>query len=379
MRVGINGLTIKPSISGGIEYYFFNLIDELAKMDLRNEYIIFANRENYKRIALKNENFRWVYINVSGLDWIKKYFMEQFYLPILAARLKIDVLHSPSYTWPIMGNVSGVVTICDALYKIFPKFMDLKKVLMMRILIPISIYRCKKVLTISKSSRKDIVKYLRVDPDKVWVTPLALDKELGSKDKPKNYEVESILKKYNIAQPYIFNVGGLGRHKNPELLLRGLNLLIERHKMDDISLVIAGRDYGIRKSLERMISELGLERNVHILGYVDRYDLPALYAGCLVYVSTSYYEGFGLTILEAMALGAPVIASDLSAHSEAAGDAAMLIRPYDAEELAECIAKIRNDVEIRKVLISKGYQRVKDFSWKNCARITMEAYRQVLE
>ena len=376
MKIGINLLAINPGISGGIEYYAFNLIDALSKIDFLNEYYVFLNRESFGKTKCKADNFHLININVDGQNKIGRIVYEQIYFPIIAVKFKLKVLHSLTYTWPVLANVAGLVTICDMLYKTYPGFISYPKLVFWRFLVPISVYRCRKVLTISENSKKEIIKNLRIEPNKILVTPLALDKELANTDRASDVEIARTCEKYCIRRPYFLNVGGIGEHKNPLLLVKGLKQVHGLPEMRDISLVITGRDYGARNAIEEMVKSLGLKDYVCLPGYVSRQDLPAIYSGAFAYVSPSYYEGFGLTILEAMGFGTPVIASGETAIPEVAGGAAILIKPNDSEQLAEFLYKIRMNEGIRNKLVMRGYERVKEFSWEKCARLTMEAYEQ---
>ena len=376
MRIGVNVLAIKPNTSGGIEYYIYNLIRALAKMDSRNEYILFVSRDNYDTINHCNTNIKKISINVKSNQMIKRIFLEQIYLPILARQFRIDVLHSPTYTWPVLANVPGVVTVCDMLYKILPDAIRPVKILFWRLFIPISIFRCRRVLTLSENSKRDIIRFLNVRGDKISVSPLALDIELTKRNNPSEREIERVCKKYSLKRPYFLNVGGMGKHKNPIMLVHCLKKMKKRLELEDISLVITGKDYGSRKDVEEAAAALDLQKNVFLPGYVDREDLPGIYAGAFAYVSPSYHEGFGLTILEAMSFGTPVVISDRSALPEVARNAAEYINPNDPTQLAESLYRIKTFPGLRNEMINRGYERLKDFSWEKCARITMEAYEQ---
>ena len=376
MKIGINLLAINPGISGGIEYYASNLIDALKKIDSKNEYYVFLNRDSYSKMNCEGKNFHAIKINVDARNRIGRIIYEQLYFPFMVIKHRLKVFHSLTYTWPVLANVAGLVSICDMLYKKYPGFLSYPKLVFWRILVPISAYRCRKVLTISESSKREIVNNLRLTPKKILVTPLALDEWLANTGRANDIEIARTCEKYCIRRPYFLNVGGIGGHKNPLLLVKGLKQAHKLPEMRDISLVITGRDYGARNSIEELVKDLGLNDYVCLPGYVSRGDLPAIYSGAFAYVSPSYYEGFGLTILEAMAFGTPVIASGETAIPEVAGGAAVLIKAEDPDQLADCLFNIRMNDGIRNELIMKGYARMKEFSWEKCARLTMEAYEQ---
>lgn len=143
-----------------------------------------------------------------------------------------------------------------------------------------------------------------------------------------------------------------------------------------LNLIITGNDYGGKREIESEALRLGVSGCVYLTGYVPREDLPALYSGAEVYVSPSYLEGFGLTVLEAMNFGTPVIISDRGALPEVGGGAVLVVSPEDYEQIADAINTVVSNAKVKEELIRLGFSRVKDFSWERTARLTLEAYRE---
>ena len=375
MKVGINLMAFLPGVSGGIEFYIRNLLISLAQLDTENEYYLFTNRDNHHTFAFNQANFHRVRSDVGARPQVARIAWEQVYLPVMASKLRLDVLHSPSYTWPVLSKVPGVVTICDMLYKVYPESIGEPKLTFWRLFVPWSAKRCRKVLTISEHSKQDIVRHFHITPERVVVTPLALDKQLDSLRQPTEQEIAQACVKYGVRRPYILNVGGVGRHKNPISLVRALDALHRRPATKTLALVIAGNDYGAKKEIESAVAALDLGEFVCLPGYVAREDLPALYAGALAYASPSYFEGFGLTLLEAMAYGTPVVTSDRSSLPEVAGDAAFIVNPDDLNQLTDALYQLASNSQCREEMIWRGFRRVEAFSWERTARLTLEAYR----
>lgn len=379
MRIGIDLLPLKPRVSGGIEFYIRNLLKAISKIDEENEYYIFTNLDNHNSFNIKNKNFHLHRVNIKAHPQVYRIMWEQIFLPIKASQLKLDLLHSPFYTYPIFCKIPGTVTICDMLYKVNPKSIGEPKLTYWKLFVPMSVKKCKKVITISEHSKKDIIKYFKINPQKVVVTPLALDLDMENVNKMdlKKNKIEEICLKYGIKEPYILNVGGIGKHKNPFSLIRVIKVLNERGIIGPLSLVITGNDYGIKRKIEIEIKKLGLEKYVYLPGYVERKDLPLLYTGAIIYASLSYFEGFGLTPLEAMAYGTPVVVSNCASLPEVVGDAAIIVDPDDIGKIEEAFLKIILDGSFRKELIYKGYKRVGEFSWDKTARLTIKTYQEV--
>ncbi|GAC1538783.1 MAG: glycosyltransferase family 1 protein [Herpetosiphon sp.] len=374
MNIGINLLAFLPGISGGIEFYARNLLTTLVVNDPQNNYFAFTNRDNHDTFNLHQSNFKRVRVNTGARPQFKRILWEQLYLPVLARRFRLDVLHSPSYTWPILATVPGIVTICDMLYKEYPDSIGQPKLAFWRLFVPWSAARCKKIITISEASRQDILKYLRVPPEKVVVTPLALDRRLDVNTRPTPEMIAATCGKYGIRTPYVIDVGGVGNHKNAATLVNALALVKKRPGTEDLGLVITGNDYGTRRQLELAISAADLQQHVSLPGYVAAEDLPALYSGALLYASPSYFEGFGLTILEAMSFGVPVVVSNRASLPEVAGEAALVVDPDDVSRLADVIYEVAMNHSSRNALIERGYRRVAAFSWEETARLTLAAY-----
>jgi len=176
--------------------------------------------------------------------------------------------------------------------------------------------------------------------------------------------------------PYILAVGTLQPRKNFPRLIHALARL--RSRGYDIDLVIAGSHGWLTESIRDAIIETKLEERVHLLGYVDDKDLPALYAGAACFAFPSLYEGFGIPILEAMAYGTPVVTSNVSSMPEVAGDAALLVDPYDIEAITDALQHLIEDQALRDALIKRGSERASYFTWESSARQLQQIYMDVL-
>jgi glycosyltransferase involved in cell wall biosynthesis len=379
MRIGINLLALYPNISGGIEFYIRNLLDVLFEIDRSNEYVLFTNQDNHCTFAYKWPNVKNVLCGVSARPQWKRIAWEQCFLPSCAKKYRLDLLHSPTYTWPVRARIPGVVSILDMLYCVHPDSISQMKLAFWRVFVPWSARRCCKILTISESSKQDIVRYLGVSPEKVVVTPLALDRLLDVGNQPAAEEIKGICAKYRIRKPYLLHVGGVGKHKNPQVLVKALAILRERAGTEEMTLVITGNDYGPAEGIRSHAISYGLDGFVHLPGYVARQELPSLYAGAFAYVTPSMFEGFGLTVLEAMAFCTPVVISDRASLPEVAGHAALTADPERPDRIADAIYRIAVEPGLRQDLITRGKRRIKEFSWKRTAQLTLETYRQVAD
>jgi len=233
-----------------------------------------------------------------------------------------------------------------------------------------------KVISVSQSSKRDIVRYLNIPPDKIEVIYNAVSNIF----KPMNglNLKDQLRTKFGVSGDYLLYVGNLMPHKNLKRLIYAFYRLRRKLKKD-YNLVIVGEGIPHYRELRVLANDLGLKDNVIFLGFIAKKWLPILYNEAKVFVFPSQYEGFGLPPLEAMACGTPVITSNTSSLPEVVSDAGLLIDPYNVEELIEAMERCLTDDNLRAELIEKGLQRVKLFSWERTAQRTLEIYQTILE
>lgn len=293
---------------------------------------------------------------------------------------EIDLVHYPAFapyflTLPLLLKKKFIVTIHDLTPLVFPQayppgvkgriiFEAQKRLLRI----------ASRIITDSQNSKQDIVKYLKYPEDKIDVIYLAAANQVKIiTDKTK---LNNLTKKYNLPHEFILYVGDVNYNKN----LLGL---VNACRLAKTSLVIVGKqavekDFDVDNIENQPLIELNKitrgSRDVFKLGFVDEEDLSGLYSLASVYCQPSFYEGFGLSILEAMACGCPVVTSNLSSLPEVAGEAALQINPYRVDEISQSIKKILNEEAIRNRLIKLGYQQAKKFNWSTTAKKTTESY-----
>lgn len=293
------------------------------------------------------------------------------------ARSKPDVIHFTKSAIPWRKLAPTVVTVHDVIPLFFPDSQAILQRLFWPGALKHAVLQSEHVITVSEASKRDIVEYFQISPEKITVTPEAVDLE-KFKIQGSKFKVEE--------KPYILFVGTRDMRKNVPLLIRAFARISDEvpHK-----LVIAGRQALKHGDDKRQAQELGLGERIRWLDFVPKEGLPALYAGADLFVWPSAYEGFGLPPMEAMASGVPVIVGNGGALPEVVGSAGEIVsfsetklreRTWDMlfeEALAERILAVLEDASKRRTMISLGLERVKQFSWKRVAEKTLEVYKRV--
>jgi glycosyltransferase involved in cell wall biosynthesis len=291
-----------------------------------------------------------------------------------ARRLKLDIVHDPTGVMPLMLTATArAVTVHDALPYVSARASTCLEWFIYRAWLPLALRTADAILTDSEQSREDIVRHLPVSPDRVVVVPLAADRRFRPMEAA---VVEPILREHSVTRPYILYVGALKSRKNVPRLLEAFALL--RQGSTRWKLVIVGAREWRLSPIFDTVQRLKLEPHVHFTGYVTGEHLPALYAGADLFVFPSLYEGFGLPVLEAMACGTPVVTSSTSSLPEVAGDAALLVDPYNVDELAGAMRRVLEQPEAAQGLRERGLARAAQFSWDRTARETIAVYERVM-
>ncbi len=293
-------------------------------------------------------------------------------LPAVAHRLRLDLLHSPYFVKPYLGlPCPSVVTIYDLIGLRFPRTLSWRGRLLYRASMAMAARTAAAVITISESARADLTQRYGLPAGRLAVTPLAA--EAHFRPRPA-HEVAAVRARYALAEPYVLYVGSNKPHKNLVALAQAWEQVKGRGgAAAGHVLVFAGHEDRKHPELRRFVAARGLESSVRFLPDVADADLPALYSGAEIFAFPSYYEGFGLPPLEAMACGAPVLCADASSLPEVVGDAALMVAPTPSA-LAEGLGRMLGSPELRRELGARGRRRAREFSWRRTALGTLRVY-----
>ncbi len=287
-----------------------------------------------------------------------------------------DVFFSPTHYAPRFSPVPTVMSVMDLSYLYFPDLFKKSDLMQLQSWTAYSVKKAKRVLTISNSSRDDIIKEYGVESDKVTTIYPGIKDTLSLV--PHVYGMNELESKYGISKKFVLFVGTLQPRKNIARLIEAFSTLkTQDAKLKGLELVIVGKKGWLYEDILAAPQRLGVEDRVKFLEGVTDEELAIFYKNALCCVLPSLYEGFGLPVLEAMQHGCPVITSNVSSLPEAGGDAALYVDPENVTDIAEKIEKLVNDEKLRHELVEKGYRQVKKFSWEKTAKETLKVLEDV--
>jgi|WetSurMetagenome_2_1015567.scaffolds.fasta_scaffold00244_11 glycosyltransferase involved in cell wall biosynthesis len=360
-RFGYDSETGLPRRVGSSEYCF-QLLLNLNKIDRKNNYIIYLPEKPTPDLPEEAQN--WHY-KVVGPRWM--WTLVGLSLEFLLRRSKPDVFFSPTHYLPIFTPAKTVISILDVSFLKFPELFKKSDLNQLTKWTKYSADKASMVFTISEASKGDIIKSYEIPDDMVVITYPGI-KEIFN-DKQRILNMDEIKKKYGVVNEYVLFVGTLQPRKNVSRLIEAFSKL----NKPNLDLVVVGKKGWNFEEILAAPKKFGVENKVKFLDFVSDEDLPAFYRNALCFALPSLYEGFGLPVLEAMKYGCPVIISKISSLPEAGGDAALYVDPKNADDIKNKLEIIINDKELRKLLIQKGYEQTKKFSWEKTARETLKA------
>lgn len=372
MRIGIDGRAAKWYRGTGIGTYTYQLIKCLNNIDSINNYLLFMP-ENFKGDIWLKKNFKLN--NAPQNDKIN--FWEEIIIPNIIKNNKIDLYHVPQngVGLPIDKNCRFIITLHDVIPYRMPETVSSRYLKIFSEYIPKIVPLCDGIITVSNFSKKDIVKSFNFPEDKIYVTHLASEDIYKPMDKRISRYVAR--KYYSITEDYILYVGGFSPRKNILGLIDSFSKLITSYKKP-LFLVIAGKKGASYAIYKERTEKLNISDKVLFPGFISIEHLPYIYNAAELFVYPSFYEGFGLPPIEAMACGIPVITSNTTSLPEVVGKGALLIDPLNRDDLCEAMLKVLSDNTLKNKLIYSGIKRASELSWKKTIRNTINIYNKIM-
>lgn len=352
---------------GGIWVYTVNLLTELIRIDKKNEYFFLYRSKDQKGQFPPSGN-----VQERVLPAPNKLWWDQISVPRLAKREGLDLIFNPKLTVPLVTRCKTIQVMHGAEQFAVPEVFKLSDRIYFTIANRLYCKKASAVITMTHMGASDIVQYMGADPDKVFAISESYNERCHQADEASKRLVKQ---KYNLPDRFILFVGGISPLKNFGNLLRAFHSLSKTdspHKL----VVVGFKRWRYSDDL-RLVEQLGLRDLVVFTDFIADEDIPGIYSLAELFVFPSLYEGFGMPVLEAMACGCPVITTKTGCSPEVAGGAAVLVDPYDPEEIYKAIEEVLGSSELRRELVEKGLQRSRDFSWKKCAAETLGLFESV--
>jgi glycosyltransferase involved in cell wall biosynthesis len=372
MRIAIDA-RIAHYTGAGIGQYTIHLARALARVDTANQYVLLQSRKDRRTLVEEPHVQRQTILTPSHHRWEQELLRAEFRLRPALRRLPIDLLHSTDFIPPLrVRHFRSVITVHDLAFLRWPHFLTEDSARYYG-QVDAAVERADHIIAVSESTKSDLVKLLGAPRSKITVVYEAADPLYRPLDRAK--ALASIRNKFPLPEEFILFVSTIEPRKNIATLLRAYRRLLDAYKVS-AGLVLAGATGWLADQVFETVEQLDLQRHVTFLGRVQNGDLLYLYnlARCLAH--PAYYEGFGLTPLEAMACGTPVVVSNVSSLPEVVGDAALLIDPNSDEELAVALHRLLTDEALAAGLREKGLARARTFSWERTAEQTLAVYQR---
>jgi Glycosyltransferase len=421
MLIGIDASRANRTHKSGTEWYSFYLIKYFARLDSANQFILYTDqplspdladlrsldflppnkdsepeydKDGYQKIKSPHHNFK-----AKVLRWPLAYFWTLGRLSLWMISHRPDVLFVPAHGIPLIRPKKTVNTIHDVAFKRETKVYEDNKLgpqkgrgrrlinFFVRLFTlgkyganstdylnwstEYSLKHSDKIITVSQFTKDEIVKLYRLKDEKIKVIHNGFNDRLYKKINDEK-KIEEVLSRYGLTRPYFLYVGRLEKKKNTPLLIEAFVKFKHYNETRPEKLALIGdASFGFDE-IKYIVHEFGLQDEVVMPGWAREEDTPYIFNGALSYILPSLHEGFGITLLQALACGVPAIASDLPVLREVADGAALFFNPHDKEDVAIVMAKIATDEKLRAELTAKGLIRAKEFSWEKCARETLK-------
>ena len=369
MHIAIDAHSVGAQLAGN-ETYAVNLIEALAEIDQSNQYTLYVTKPS----AADRFTNRWPNFTVKRTLPHTPLVRIPLTLSAELRRNPVDVLHV-QYTAPPLAPCAVVATIHDLSFEHLPETFNRRSRAQLRLTVRRTARNAAQILTLSEFSRQDVIETYGIDPDRVAVTPAAAPAQF----QPVTNEIKlrRIRATYGIERDYILALGSIQPRKNLVRLINAYSSLWkQRQDFSMPQLVIAGKRGWLEGETMRAAELSAAANDIRFTGYVAESALPALFSSAICFAYPSYFEGFGLPVLEAMQCGTPVIAGNRTSLPEVAGDAAVLVDPFEETAIANALRELIEKPDRCSDLRVKGIERARAFSWRTTAQLTLQAYER---
>ncbi len=383
MKIGLDISAVTTGKATGIETYTRAFLKTLSQLESRGHtYYIFTTKNNSELLTGLPDFIRPMWLPGSNEHRWLRVTMQQVLLPRIARQANLDIVNFQS-------NLASLLLPCVSVLhiKTLHHFQESQSIpwnqrLVRRLLYKPSAIRANIIIANTENTKRDICKYLRITDDRVVIIPEGVDTDIFRPlKKIETAKMTKTLRNYSVKNPYVLFVSTLFPYKNASTLIRAFAKMVSNKSLNRYILVVVGADSnGHLKELQNLASCLGIEERVNFVGHIsDRSTIRYFYAGADLFAYPSRYETFGLTVLEAMACGTPVVASNATSLPEVVGDAGILVDPLNVEAMANALTDVLTKRVLRQEMCERGLNRTKQFSWQETVRKTIDVYEQAVK
>lgn len=371
MKIGFDARCLEEENISGVGEYALELLKNILEIDSSNQYIIFSNswrQKNKRHFSWLNEYPNAELKRFSYPNKILNFCFWYFNWPKIDKIVGgADIFFAPNINFlSVSDGCRLVTTFHDLSFERYSLFFPLKTRLWHKFFVsPRKIARTsEKLIAVSESTKKDLEEIYRVENEDIEAIPHGISQDFRVMDK-NNQKLLAIQKKYGLPKKFILYLGNIEPRKNISSIIASCKYIISKNpKLSEYKLALAG-------NISPFCEDLIEKEDIKTCGYIEREDRPYVYNLASLFVYPSFFEGFGLPVLEAMACGTPVITSNNSSIPEVAGDAAILIDPNRPSEIAETMRAVLLDENLYNILKERGIAQAKKFSWEKCAKKTL--------
>jgi glycosyltransferase involved in cell wall biosynthesis len=379
MRIGIDGNEANVRERVGIGQFAFRVLQEFYQGGSGHSFDVYLKQKPLHLQTMVERKGSWRYRLARPRP-----FWTQFALPLklYRDRRRLEVFFSPTHYAPRFCPAPAVISVMDLSFLFFARQFRKRDLYQLKLWTAASVRRAAKIVAISESTRADLLREYRLPGEKVVVAHPGYDRErYHEKIKKQRSKIEKVKAKYGVKGDYLISVGTLQPRKNHVRLVEAFQRLVSRPesgRSGGLSLVVVGKRGWLEGPIFQKVGELGLKGRVILPGFVPDEDLPYLLAGAEVFCLVSLYEGFGIPVLEAMAVGVPAVISGVSSLPEVGGEAAVYVDPRDADQISRVLADLLAQPRKRRQLSRAGLENVKRFSWSKCAAAILDVLESAL-
>lgn len=378
LTIGIDGNEANLENKVGVNTYAFELLKNIRKLqgewENRLRLIVYLKNPPRPDMPKETQNFKYKVISGGG-SWTLTRLIPNLFI----GGDRPDIFFTPSHYVPPIAPMPKVCSIMDLGYLKFSGQFKKNDFWQLKLWSAISIYISKAIIAISNSTKDDIVRHYPFAGGRVYVTPLAYDKKVFNSSISEK-DVRRVKDQYSIVEDYVLYIGTLKPSKNVEGLVTAFKTVISdpQFKNSDLKLVVAGKKGWLYKSIFEKVTQLGISDRVIFTDFVKESDKPGLIKGARAVVNPSFWEGFGLDALNAMACGVPVVASNAGSLPEVVGEAGIMVDPYSPDSIAKGISKVLTaDSKKYNSIVEAGFRQAEKFSWEKTARETLKVLEGV--